>query len=162
DSLDVLSALRTTRACARSGATRRPARAEHRAENISQSAEATDVEVFESETLRPPGSCARTTASARTIARAEATARPKPPHLIVLCSLLGVPQYLIGLGDRLEGLGGLWVVGVFVRVMLRGELAVLLFDLVLRCGRRNTEDRVVVLRLGHRESVRTQPFHCFT
>ena len=34
-------------------------------------------------------------------------------------------------------------------MVLRGELAVLLLDLVLRRRRRNAKDRVVVLRLGH-------------
>src|SRR5262249_26295889 len=89
---------------------------------------------------------ARTGAAGRT---AKATERAKPPHLVVLLSLLGVAQYLIRLRDLLEGLGGFRVVRILIRVMLRGELAVLLFDLVLRCGRGNAEDRVEVLRLGH-------------
>ena len=75
--------------------------------------------------------------------------RPKLPHLVVLLSLVGVAQHLIRLRDLLEALGGLGIVLVFVRMMLRGELAVLLLDFFLRRRGRNAHHRVVILRLSH-------------
>src|SRR6185503_7188796 len=81
--------------------------------------------------------------AAKTAKRAELS------HLVVLLSLVGVAQHLIRLRDLLEALGGFRIAGVFVGMVFRGELAVLLLDLILRRGRRNTEDRVIVLRLGH-------------
>ena len=62
------------------------------------------------------------------------------------------------LGDLLEAVGGLRVVLVGVGVVLLGEPAVLLLDLVRRGGRRDAEDRVEILARGHAG----QPLNCLT
>ena len=57
---------------------------------------------------------------------------PVGAELVVLLALLGVAEHLVGLVDLLElRLGGL-VAGVHVGMVLAGELAVRLLDLLLR------------------------------
>src|SRR6185503_2625450 len=95
---------------------------------------------------RASGATLRTTSAGATT---EATERTELAHLVVLFALVSIAQDLIRLRDLLEALGGLGIVRVFVRVMLRGELPIRLLDLVLRRRRRNSDDGVVILRLGH-------------
>jgi hypothetical protein len=69
---------------------------------------------------------------------------PVAAHLVVGGPLLRIPQDLVGLVDLLEallGVGGL----AHVRVVLAGELAVGLLDVVLRGRARHAEGVVVVL-----------------
>ena len=79
---------------------------------------------------RPPPDARR--AAPREPPTAEAAERAEAAHVVVLLALLGVAEDLVRLGDLLEALGGLGVALVLVRVVLLGELAVLLLDLVLR------------------------------
>src|SRR6185437_1991165 len=131
------------------------AAAEHRAEEVAQPAEADVSEILEPEILRVSGARTEWRASPRLPSRPALPACAKPAegaelaHLVVLLPLLGVAQHLVRIRDLFEALGGFGVARIFVRVVLRRELAVLLLDLVLLCRRRNTEDRVEVLRLSH-------------
>src|SRR6185437_11634377 len=149
--LHVLPALGSSRA--RTALPR--AAAEHRAEEIAQPAEPNVAEILKTKVLCVARARAKGRAGARLSARstlaacAKAAERTELAHLVVLLPFLGVAQHLIGLRDFFEALGGLGVVRIFVRVVLRRHLAVLLLDLVLFCRRRDTEDRVEVLRLSH-------------
>ena len=79
---------------------------------------------------------------------AAAVERAEPPHLIVLLPLVGVGQHAVRLGDLLEALGGRRVVGVGVGVVLLGEPAIGLLDLVLAGRVGDAEDLIEVLG-GH-------------
>ena len=50
--------------------------------------------------------------------------------LVVLCSLLWVREYLVGLGYSLKRFFRLFVSGVAIRMMLEREFSVCFFDLV--------------------------------
>ena len=68
--------------------------------------------------------------------------------LVVGGARLGVGQHLVGGADLLEALLGLGVAGVYVRVVLAGELAEGIANVLVRCRTRDAEDRVVVRRHG--------------
>src|SRR4029079_4332263 len=72
----------------------------------------------------------------------------QPPHLIVLLSLVGVGEHAVRLRNLLEALAGLCVVRIGIGMVLLGEPAIRLLDLVLARRVRNAEDVVEVLR-GH-------------
>src|ERR1035437_9932229 len=149
---DVVAALRSTVARVLRAAAR--AAAEHRTEQVAESAESDVAEVFHVDGAagaRPPPAAVRSarTSAARCAPTAEAAERTEPAQLIVLLPLPGVAQCRIRLRDRLERVGGLGIVRVLVRVVLRRETAVLLLDLGLRSGRRYAEDGVVVLLGSH-------------
>src|SRR6185503_11373177 len=95
---------------------------------IAQSTDAADVEVLEPEVLvararATPRACPgpRRTRSAATPRTTEPAERTEAAHVVVLFALLGVTQNRVRLGDFLEALRRLRVVGVLVRVMLGGE-----------------------------------------
>ena len=87
-------------------------------------------------------------------ARAEALARVegRVAVLVVLRLLVGVAQDLIGLADLLEPLLAGLVAGVQVRMILLGQLAVGLADLVVRGALLQAQDLVVISFLCHRDS----------
>src|SRR5450756_1761259 len=143
--------------------------AEHRAEEIAEPAQTTDVEVLEVDGLRTvTGAPVRTSAargSAAATKTSEATVESaEPPHLIVLLPLFGIAKDVVRLRDLLEALGFLRVAGVRVGMVLLGELAIRLLDLVLRGAGAYAEYGVEILRRWHVRSARErgQPFHCFT
>src|SRR5450759_2027808 len=143
--------------------------AEHRAEEIAEPAQTTDVEVLEVDGLRTvTGAPVRTSAargSAAATKPSEATVESaEPPHLIVLLPLFGIAKDVVRLRDLLEALGCLRVAGVRVGMILLGELAIRLLDLVLRGAGAYAEYGVEILRRWHVRSARErgQPFHCFT
>ena len=51
--------------------------------------------------------------------------------LVVYLPFLGIVEHLVGLGEFLEFLLGGLVAGIAIRVMLKGELAIGLLDLIL-------------------------------
>src|SRR5207249_400903 len=69
------------------------------------------------------------------------TARHRPHRVVLLAALL-VGQDVVGLGDLLETVLGVGVALVGVRVVLAGQLAVGLLDVVLGGVLRDTEDLV--------------------
>src|ERR1700682_4084695 len=71
---------------------------------------------------------------------------PVSAHLVVLRSLLGIAQHLVGFVDYLEPIGGLWVL-VDVRVVLAGQAPIGGLDLLLGRGPGDAEGLVVVLVL---------------
>ena len=71
--------------------------------------------------------------------------RAQAAHLVVLLPLLGVGEHAVRLGDLLEALGRLGVVGVGVRVVLLGEPAVRLLDIVLTGRVGDAQDLIEVL-----------------
>jgi hypothetical protein len=146
--LDVLSALRSASPASPAGG----AAAEHRAEEVTKPAEANVAEVLEAERLSATASTGERPSGAWTAAalRARKTAkRAELPHLVILLSFFGVTENLVGLRDLLESLGRFGIVRVLIRVVLCGELAVLLLDVGLRRRRGHAKDRVVVLRVSH-------------
>ena len=82
---------------------------------------------------RPPGRCRRGRGSRRPRARAR-DQKAAWPKLVVIGAGLGIVEDFVGLAQFLEFLLGRLVVGVAVRMMLEGELAVGLLDF-LRCRR---------------------------
>ena len=74
---------------------------------------------------------------------------------VVLLALLGVGEGVVGLLDLLELLLGLLVAGVAVRVVLAGELAVGLLDLIRARLARHAEHRVQIAR-GHQALTTTR------
>src|SRR5439155_26863771 len=100
--------------------------------------------------VAPAGAGAMSRAGARARScSAESPGCAERAHLIVLLAPLGVSKYLMRFGDLLEAIGGFRVVGILVRMVPGRELSVLLFDLVLCCRRRYTENRVKVFVLRH-------------
>ncbi len=70
-------------------------------------------------------------------------------ELVVAGALGLVAQDVVGLLHLLEARLGLLVAGVAVGVVLTGQLAVGLLDLVGRGGARDAEDLVIIARHGH-------------
>jgi hypothetical protein len=69
-------------------------------------------------------------AEAAALARAVGGVHAGKAELIVLGALVGIAEDLVGLVDLLEFFLGFLVAGVIVRVILQGQLAVRLFDLL--------------------------------
>src|SRR5690606_14704685 len=137
--LDVLPALRSLGA-------RRPSRAsaaeaENPSEAVTESAET--AEVLEAEGLGRPSP--RRGSSARP-EPAEPTEAAELPYLVVLLALRLVGEHRVRLGDLLEAIGRTGIVGVRVRMVLFGELAIRLLDLVGARVLRYPENPVIVFR----------------
>src|SRR5689334_11714434 len=118
--------------------------AEDRREQIPETAERAqvgDVEVDVSGARRRPAS-----PSPRSCRPRE---RPIAPQLIVLLALLGIAQHVVRFVDLLEALGGLWVVGVAVRMVLLREPAKRLLYFVGGRRLRYAQRLVIVFRGGH-------------
>jgi hypothetical protein len=111
------------------------AEVEDRAEQVAQPPTVTQVLEAESPRL---GSAAGRAASPE----AEAA---EAPHLIVLLALIVVRQDTVGLGDLLEPLGRHGVIRVGIRMILLGQLAVSLLELVGSGFVADAENLVVVL-----------------
>ena len=75
-------------------------------------------------------------------------ALPVCPQLVVLLALVVVAEYFVGLVDFLEFAFRLRVIGVHIRMVLAGQLAVGLLDLVLG-GRLLDAQRFVVVLVVH-------------
>src|SRR5207249_4957017 len=90
---------------------------------------------------RPPRR-RRTGASAPTRARVRAIAS----QLIVSLALVRIAQHIVRLVDLLEALRRLSVVGIAIGMVLLGEPAERLLDLVHRRGLGDPQDLVIVLR----------------
>ena len=67
---------------------------------------------------------------------------------VIAGALVGVAQNVIGLGRALEILFCLRIIGIVVRVILEGKLAVCLFDLVVASAAANAQ-HLVVIKLHH-------------
>ena len=72
---------------------------------------------------------------------------------VVVAPLLGIRQHLVGFGQLLELGFSLGIARIQVRVVLAGELAVGLLDVLIRGASRNPQDLVVV-RMSHGFSLR--------
>jgi hypothetical protein len=68
--------------------------------------------------------------------------------IVVLLPLLGVAQDLMGFIDFLESIGGLFVVGIRIGVILLGELTIGLLDLV-GSGLFADSENLIVVFLSH-------------
>src|SRR5439155_16060999 len=117
---------------------RPPAAAEEPAEDVAEVAEISEVEPLVGE-----------------------AAGPGPPVLgaeaIVLLPLLGVGEHVVGGLHLLEALLRSWVARVCVRVVLAGELAVGLLDLVLTRALGHAEGLVEILNRRHRSPAEPPP-----
>src|SRR5207253_3143571 len=91
--------------------------------------------------------------AARPRAAPRSRERPVAPQLVVLLALLGIAQHVVRFVDLLEALRRLRLVGVAVGMVLLGEPAKRLLDLVGGRRLRNTQDLIVVLLAGHLRSV---------
>src|SRR5439155_20288288 len=83
-------------------------------------------------------------------ARVESGLEPCVPELVVELPLLGVGEGVVGEGDVLEPLLRLLAPSVQIRMVLPGELAVRLLDLIGRGGLRHAEHGVQILLIRHR------------
>src|SRR5439155_13791870 len=81
--------------------------------------------------------------------RVETRLEPLEPELVVEPALVGVGEDVVRERDLLEPLLGLLVPRVQVRVILAGELAVRLLDVLGLGVFRDTEDGVEILRVRH-------------
>src|SRR5439155_11830765 len=117
------------------------AAAEAPAEDVAEIAEIPEVEPLGREVEAP----ARPAAAVR---RAEG---------VVLLALLGVGEDVVSRLHFLEALLGRLVARIRVRVVLPGELAVGLLDLVLARGFRDAERLVEILNRGHRSPGHRRP-----
>ena len=102
--------------------------------------------------LAPVEAAAGRGAAPRAAARLLLVTLPIGPKLVVLLPLLGVAEHLVGLVDFLEFLLCALVVGVHVGVVLAGQLAVGLLDLLGR-GRFFEAQRLVIVFVVHGERV---------
>src|SRR2546426_10728157 len=82
------------------------------------------------------------------------------PQLVVLLPLVRVAQDVVRLVDLLEAVGGLRIVGITIGVVLLGEAAKRLLDLVGRRRLGHSEDLVIVSLRSHLLPVPAPP--CFT
>ena len=141
--------------------------AEHGAEQVTEPAEATDVEVESGVRVHTgpgPGTGWRPATRATGAGRrtAAVTERAQPAHVVVLLPLLDVPDHLVRLGDLLEAVGGLGIVLVRVRMVSLRQSPIGLLDVVLARVRRDAEDTVIIPGLCHFGLTIHQPGHCFT
>src|SRR4051794_28617053 len=95
--------------------------------------EVADVEV-ERAAAGTPGGTAETTGH-----------RPEPTRLVVVLALGGITDHVVGRRDLLEALLRGWITLVGVRMMLSGQFAVGLRDLLLRSGVGHAQHLVIVL-----------------
>jgi hypothetical protein len=82
--------------------------------------------------------------------RAELAVEAGMSVAIVTAALLGIIEHLEGLGRFLESLDGLLVAGVFVRVILYGELTISRRNLTTCGGSLDAEHFVIISLRGHR------------
>src|SRR5205807_1751769 len=87
--------------------------------------------------------------AARPTAAPRSRERPVAAQLVVLLTFFGIAQHVVCFVDLLEALRRLWLVGVAVGMVLLGEPAKRLLDLVRGRRLRNTQDLIVVLLAGH-------------
>src|SRR5437867_901236 len=120
---------------------RRPPPAEDGREQVAEPAERAEIREIE---VDPPGA-RRTGASAPTRARVRAIAS----QLIVSLALVRIAQHIVRLVDLLEAPRRLSVVGIAIGMVLLGEPAERLLDLVHRRGLGDPQDLVIVLRGRH-------------
>src|SRR5206468_4749709 len=126
---------------------------EHRPEESAEAAQPADVEVLEIDRLRLSAPRARSASRPRATKTPEPAVKcTEPTHLVVLLPLLRIAEDVVGLRDLLESLRRLGIALVRVRVVLLGELAVRLLDLVLGSAGAYAEYGVEVLRLWHGRS----------
>src|SRR5256884_907096 len=111
---------------------------ENRREQIPQPAERAQVGKVELGARPPARRAARPTAAPRS------RERPVAAQLVVPLALLGIAQHVVCFVDLLEAVRRLWLVGVAVGMVLLGEPAKRLLDLVGGGGLRDTEDLVVI------------------
>src|SRR5262249_19143125 len=112
-----------------------------------------EVEALEPFRARAKGEAVPALAPALVLARpagVEARLASAVSELVVELALLGIRQRVVGEGDVLEALLRLLVPGVQVRMVLPGELAVRLLDLIGRGRLGHAEHGVQILLIRHR------------
>src|SRR3989441_227040 len=124
------------------------AAAEDRREDVAQPAERAEIGEIEISTLEGPPPT-----------RPRARVRAVAPQLIVLPPLLSVAQDVVRLVDLLEALGRLRRAGAAAWMVLLGEPAKRLLDLIRRRRLRDAEDLVIVLGRRHQAA---SPCHVST